>query len=806
MEEQVYRPKSHWLLFFAGVILPAISITVEATTHICAESFFDPLPSTWHLLIVIFVPLAQLQVWFAIRRGSPEGLRLAGFVNAAVIAISFFYSIVYLPILPIGVLAVAFVGLGLLPLAPYFSLIVAIVMRYRLTQIASTGANKTFSVRVAGLLVGIGVTTTAIGLIELPATLTRIGLQKAASLSPQTRAEGIRFLRRFGSKDALLRSCYNQTGSATDLLGYAFSIENPITPEEARKVYYRVTGESFDASVPPERIGGGRIGPQETFDFDTDQGGTEIRGKLRGLSLGRSQIVATVDGNGAVGYMEWTMVFQNQSDDQREARAEIQLPPGAVVSRLTLWVNGEPREAAFAGRGKVRQAYQQVAIRQRRDPVLVTTAGRDRVLVQCFPVPISGEMKIRLGITIPLLLEDHRTTALIMPHFLSRNFRIPDGVQHSVWVESTNEMKWHRLYDPEQTPNGAFAYGGAIADSELSQYESSIKITRNTFDQMWSENRFEPNFVIKQTMTEQTPTHLQRIVIVVDTSESMKKWVSDIQSGIGTTLPDDVDLKLVFAETDGAYAGGATEMYVADRNEMWHSFQSAEFSGGADNVPALRKAWALAAEKPGNNAIVWIHNPQGLLLGSVDELKQHWDRSVYGPTLYSLQTTNGTDEIMRQLDGFNEVKSVTRTADLAHDLQSLLARLTGKEKTLQMVRTVVKRDENLDLAKVIKTSDHLARLWANDEVARILAARDAELEDEAITLAAHYQLVTSVTGAVVLETEQQYRANGLEPVDAGTVPTIPEPEMVVLLIVAGAFFIWIAYMKYRKSGSGRCTV
>ena len=122
-----------------------------------------------------------------------------------------------------------------------------------------------------------------------------------------------------------------------------------------------------------------------------------------------------------------------------------------------------------------------------------------------------------------------------------------------------------------------------------------------------------------------------------------------------------------------------------------------------------------------------------------------------------------------------------------------------------MVRTIKKRDD-LNVDRIVKTSDHLARLWANDEVSRILAPRDTSLQDAAITLAAQYQLVTPVTGAVVLETEQQYRDNGLQPVDAGTVPTIPEPEMVVLLIVAGAFLIWLAYMKYRKSGPGRCTV
>ena len=84
--------------------------------------------------------------------------------------------------------------------------------------------------------------------------------------------------------------------------------------------------------------------------------------------------------------------------------------------------------------------------------------------------------------------------------------------------------------------------------------------------------------------------------------------------------------------------------------------------------------------------------------------------------------------------------------------------------------------------------------------------RDMSLTDEAITLAARYQLVTPVTGAVVLETAEQYRASGLAPVDAGSVPTIPEPGMVALLIVAGGFLIWLMYVKYRKQGRGSCTV
>ncbi|HJY26404.1 MAG TPA: hypothetical protein VJ306_00125, partial [Pyrinomonadaceae bacterium] len=73
---------------FAGVILPAVAISVEATTHVCAQMFFDPIPTSWHMFLVLLVPLAQLQVWFAIRRNDPTRLTLAGFANAAAIVIS----------------------------------------------------------------------------------------------------------------------------------------------------------------------------------------------------------------------------------------------------------------------------------------------------------------------------------------------------------------------------------------------------------------------------------------------------------------------------------------------------------------------------------------------------------------------------------------------------------------------------------------------------------------------------------------------------------------------------------------------
>ena len=777
-----YDPGPNRFTFFAGVIMPTISITVEATTHICASVFFDPIPTIWHLLFVIFIPLAQLQVWFAIRRRTPDRLALAGFLNAVSIGISVFYSIVYLPLVPLALLALLF-GLGLLPLTPFLSLIASLIMRHQLKRVAATAPRRSFALKARGLLAGLAFTAAVIGMAELPATITTIGLYMATSSSSQSRADGIHFLRKYGSKDALLRACYDRTGWATDVIGSAFAVQNPITPVEAQKVYYRVTGEPFDATVPLERIGV-RVMRQDIVNFDSNQGGEVVGGgKLAGLSLASSKLDSSVDADGGVGYMEWTLTFRNDSEVQREARAEVQLPPGGVVSRLTLWVNGEEREAAFAGRGQVREAYQKVAIQQRRDPVLVTTAGHDRVLVQCFPVPPNkGEMKIRIGITLPLVLEDETHAKLLMPHFVLKNFSIPDDVKHAVAVQGKTAM-WPANYAllPSHRDD-VFRVAGTISDDQLTDIRSAITLSRYGVKEVWTRDPFNPGFAITQSVTEHAPADLRRIVVVVDTSATMRDYVPEIHRAI-KSLPADFDVKLVWADAEN---GNVT------------------FDGGADNVPALQQAWDFAAETTGNNAIVWIHNPQRVLLSSVDELKKRWDRPV-GPTLYSVQVSNGVDEIEKQLDGMDEVKTVARIGLLQNDLENLFAQLSGRVKTLQFVRSSRKLDKHNEMSGA-RTSDHLARLWANDEVARILAPRDETLTAEARSLAIQYQLVTPVTGAVVLETAEQYRAAGLQPVDAGTVPTIPEPGMVALLIVAGAFLIWLTYMKHRKQSRGTCTL
>ncbi len=256
----------------------------------------------------------------------------------------------------------------------------------------------------------------------------------------------------------------------------------PPDVDAARRIYYQVTGHPFNAVAPPQsRYQSARWGFIDEWEWDSGHGGTKVAGRIKGLSLQQSRQDALMDPEAGWSYVEWILEFKNTSRMAREARAQIALPPGGVVSRLTLWVNGEEREAAFAGTAKTRKAYTDVAVVQRRDPVLVTSAGRDRVLMQYFPVPRDGgTMKVRIGITSPWSLPSADSAALRLPSFLERNFSLPEGVRHSVWLESRQPLQANGWLKEDFSKPGISAVRGELTDFQLSGEHGVIRAKRST--------------------------------------------------------------------------------------------------------------------------------------------------------------------------------------------------------------------------------------------------------------------------------------------------------------------------------------
>jgi hypothetical protein len=491
-------------------------------------------------------------------------------------------------------------------------------------------------------------------------------------------------------------------------------------------------------------------------------------------------------------------VFNNQSQRNREARAHIELPPNAVVSRLTLWVNGEEREAAFAGRGQTREAYSQV-VRRQRDPVLVTSAGKDTVMMQMFPVPVNGEMKARIGITVPLLQTDSDKAILRLPYLKESNFLLADYAKHDVWLESKVPLTFSNT-DPSETPpaQGVYKLRDSLSDETLADPTMHILVeTHSVFKPLVAVDTksTEPQ-LIRQSI-EKLQYQFNHLVLVVDASANMANFKQVMIAALNATLLD-ADLQLVIAgdEVDevtiGTYGGAPKKTFV-------NALEETKFTGGQDNVPALRRARELASQQP-NSVILWVHGPQPVELQSAETLRHDWERDSDGPLLFDLQVANGRNHIMEKLDGIPKIAKAHRRGPFIDDFKYWLAVLGSSNAIYSYAREAV--DSTHMPGADEKASTHIVRLWAYDEIMRLLSQQNHDARSKAIQLATKYQLVTPVSGAVVLENQAQYDQAGLEPVEPGSVPTIPEPETWAMLIIA-LVLLTIVVRRQGRLGVGR---
>jgi hypothetical protein len=143
-------------------------------------------------------------------------------------------------------------------------------------------------------------------------------------------------------------------------------------------------------------------------------------------------------------------------------------------------------------------------------------------------------------------------------------------------------------------------------------------------------------------------------------------------------------------------------------------------------------------------------------------------------------------------------RALPQTGALRSDLADFFRHVSGEASSLAIRRTQAPPAEGL-----AKGSDHVARLWARDRVIELMRTNPAANRAAAVALAAEYQLVTPVSGAVVLENRQQFEANRLTPVSRLTVPTVPEPHEWALALIACAALAWLVVGNRRRLAAAR---
>jgi Ca-activated chloride channel family protein len=140
-----------------------------------------------------------------------------------------------------------------------------------------------------------------------------------------------------------------------------------------------------------------------------------------------------------------TQVLANRGDWQAEATFLHPLPPGAAVTDLVLWIDGEPERGEVLPAGEARSIYEEI-IASLRDPALVEYVDHGLVRASVFPIPPGGERKVELTYTQVLEADQGLVRYL---HPFGREARIRHAIEHlslSVDLRTDGELK--TVYSP----------------------------------------------------------------------------------------------------------------------------------------------------------------------------------------------------------------------------------------------------------------------------------------------------------------------------------------------------------------------
>jgi hypothetical protein len=766
----------HGRVFFFGVLLPIIAVLFETTFHFCARHFFDPFPTTNHVILFLLIPFSNYLTLLASRRNLSAHYSFMTLASGMALGMGAMYSLMFLPLMASSLFFVGALGFGLLGLAPALSLPCTWLAGKRICKLSSqsrTYFNPHQLEHIGHLIILVMVLA-----VELPSTLTRVYLGMAAE--PATEARGIGLLRKYGNEEVMLRACYERSGRATDIIGSLYESGHPLPVDSARKIFYKVTGKPFNSVPIPAGAratiqhalaydpGGLNAKVEDEFDLDTDIAGETVSGFARGLSVAGSNVTGKLDANAMLAELDWTIGFANVSKYDREARCKILLPAGAVVSHAILTINGKEHEATIMVREAARAYYQQAVMQHKDDPLLVSTSGADQVLVQCYPVHPGSDMKVKLHIVAPLAFDKNGEATLALPSFAEKNFQVKAATSLAIEAAGALTISGAReqIAAKEVSSSGKTSWQltGNLAASVAAGSTPVIHGRRNKDCQaVFCHDIFQHDPVLlERKISEQRYKLPEFLAIYVDGSAGMKDAMGEIADGLSQLPPSITASIFLCADADKILCRNSKP----GSKEFQHAISALrQFApaGGQDNSLLLVDLCQAAARQGG--AVLWIHasQPVSAAAGLKNAVSQRLPGAagVGSPVLCDLQVAAGPVETLNNVDGCSAFKRLDKTGSLSDDLRQLYHSwqpqpASEAQPASETAEFIIHTPLNFNAsASVPETSPALAQLFAYRRILADLERPQLASPAEPNQLAAQYHLITPISSAVVTDTEAQ---------------------------------------------------
>ncbi|MGH9552137.1 MAG: VIT domain-containing protein, partial [Terriglobales bacterium] len=459
-----------------------------------------------------------------------------------------------------------------------------------------------------------------------------------------------------------------------------------------------------------------------------------VSGVARGLSVSDSTLTGKIDPESALAHLTWSFTFKNVSDLDREARAQILLPPGGVVDSARIIFNGKERKAVVTGRGRAREIYRS-NVKAKRDPLLVSQSGTDQVLVQCYPIGHDSKVQVILDILAPLYVRaKDRQGMLFYPAFAERNFQFDTAVKMHIDTDFWYDEK-------TREGHGAGAVQALLDPAVLSRFPVPIDVARNsTVTGVTVEIPGQAQPLVAPVVRASSLPQPLKLAIVVDGSGAMSQQMERISTAL-STLPEGLPVSVAFVgDTTKELTPSGTRVGSDAFKKALEQLKKMPCAGGQIDYPAiideLQHLPLVVNGKLPDQGILWIHAAQPVH----DDLSLlHNALSYRKLRIYDLQIAAGPDELMGSLENENAVVRVPKFVNMDDSIAWINERWDAVPFSGKMV----------DITQQKEASRWVQEYLAKTEIDQMLAQHNWSIDNQAATYAIKYGMITPVTSAVV---------------------------------------------------------
>ncbi|TKC07313.1 XrtN system VIT domain-containing protein [Pedobacter frigoris] len=474
-------------------------------------------------------------------------------------------------------------------------------------------------------------------------------------------------------------------------------------------------------------------------------------------------------------YTEKKLTIQNTNTrrwrNSEEAIYTFQLPEGAVVSSLSLWINGIEEKAHLTTKNKADSAYKTIVGVENRDPSVIHWQEGNTVSVRVFPCTTEENRKFKIGITSPLKKENETLT------YQNADFSGPT-FKNALEIVQVNFSSRPKELETDLKPqkDGSYLLSRNYKDNWDLTF-TSVPLSANTFSFGGSS--------YKLSSTSMMNTSFRPTAIYLDINSS---WSQEEIN----TLWKEIKTSNVYAYTDKML-----RLNNKNLKDTYEQLQKLNFS----MFPFYE------IKDPGNALVITKGTKTSPNLNDLSGSEFAKSTSAYFAKSTPFRLFMLSGDISPYLKTLKEFRTFRYQAGGLNTLTKQLKQHSFSESK-ENANTLMIGETEMLIEKTADSSDnqapdHLLRLFAYNDILKRVGQTYFEkdyVSEDLLKIADQAFIVSPVSSLIVLETQKDYERfnierskNSLQNASMKSSGAAPEPHEWLLILIASGVILYFGY-------------